>query len=91
MRKEILCLFCAALLLLPAACNDSKTPPPPVQSAPEVVAESYEMVPLHMEGGLLRDPAGRIFILHGVNYSQELKRPPFFDWQAVEHFEDLAS
>ncbi|MDP6958645.1 MAG: cellulase family glycosylhydrolase [Planctomycetota bacterium] len=91
MRKEILFLFCAALLLLPAACNDSKTPPPPVQNAPEVVAESYEMVPLHMEGGLLRDPAGRIFILHGVNYSQERKRPPFFDWQDVKHFEDLAS
>ncbi len=47
------------------------------------------MPPLRLKKGFFRDPADRVVVLHGVNYSQERKRPPFFDWQTPEHFEAL--
>jgi endoglycosylceramidase len=77
-----------ALLLAPTACKDSESPAP-APPVPETISAEPGMPPLHMKDGFFRDPAGRIVVLHGVNYSQERKRAPFFDWQAPEHFEDL--
>ena len=42
------------------------------------------------EGRWLRDPQGRVLILHGVNVASASKRPPYLPWQSRDEFEQIA-
>lgn len=45
---------------------------------------------LTVDGRWLRDAERRVVFLHGVNYSQASKHAPYTEWQAPEHFDQVA-
>ncbi len=74
------------LLVLGSGCVGTTDPPLPFDDDDDTVEQP---VGWHTDGPRIRDPQGRHRILHGINISNDVKRPPYDSWAQEEDYARL--